>query len=118
MTNKEKESRCICGKICKNWKGLRVHMGRMKCAQKVVNQDTTVIETSTEERSEDNSGKTQEILDQEANHSAQSLLPGEKPGRPVVCEEKRVKVKWPKSNETSQWERLDDDLDKILGPDS
>jgi hypothetical protein len=43
-----------------------------------------------------------------------SLFPQEKPGRPVVCEEKRVKLKWPKSNKTSEWERLDDDLDKIL----
>jgi hypothetical protein len=49
---------------------------RIKSGQKV-NQDTTVIKTSTEERSEHNSGKTQEILDQEANHSAKSLSSGE-----------------------------------------
>ncbi len=55
---------CICGRICKNERGLKIHQGRMRCLR---------AETATQ-CTEATSGKTQEEPGPEATHSAQSLL--------------------------------------------
>lgn len=54
---------CICGKSCKNERGLKIHQGRMRC----------VTAAMTTQRTEVTSGKTQEEPGPEATHSAQSL---------------------------------------------
>ncbi|RXN12199.1 reverse transcriptase [Labeo rohita] len=57
---------CICGKSCKNERGLRIHQGRMRCLKAAV--------TMTQRTEVTTSGKTQEEPGSEATHSAQSLL--------------------------------------------
>ena len=55
---------CICGKSCKNQKGLKIHQGKMKC----------LTAAMTTQRTEVTSGQTQEEPGPDATHSAQSLL--------------------------------------------
>lgn len=54
---------CICGKLCKNQHGLKIHQTRMKC-----------LEWESEvQRTGPGPGETQEEPGQEASHRAQSL---------------------------------------------
>ena len=120
---------CVCGKVCKNSVGVRIHQGRMGCLTK---------KPPTQRKEKSN--KTAEEPDLESHHSVRSLsvegadrtgnncmkLPSEKVvGNPqeVPSPHKdqeettmaaKIKVKWPKASENSMWEQLDEDLDKIL----
>lgn len=55
---------CICSRISKNERGLKIHQGRMRC----------LTAATTTQRTEVTSDKTQEEPGLEATHSAQSLL--------------------------------------------
>lgn len=57
-------TQCICGKICKNERGLKIHQGKMRC----------LTRSTVTQRTEVTSGQMQEELGPEATHSAQSLL--------------------------------------------
>lgn len=60
---------CICGKACKNIRGLRIHQARMRyLTRQVLTQNAEVT-----------SGETQEELGLETNRSAQSLQVSPKP---------------------------------------
>ncbi len=54
---------CVCGKICKNEKGLKIHQSRMKCKERLqASQSTGLVP-----------GETEEEPSPEAPHRAQSL---------------------------------------------
>ena len=106
------ETRCHCGKLCKNSRGLKIHQARAKCRPKSTQEERTV-----------NTGETQEDHSQEEPHSTEDLLPS---GRmqddtPTQTEQPQhgspnqhhEKIKWPPANDKA-WEDLDEDLDKIL----
>ncbi len=63
-------SQCICGKIRKNQRGLRIHQGRMKC----------LAAARTAQRTKVTSGQTEEEPGLEATHSARSLPVSPTPG--------------------------------------
>ena len=66
LTGTTAETKCHCGKVCKNLKGLKIHQARTKCGSGKQQRERTV---NTDETTEDHS--------QEAHHSAEDLLPNE-----------------------------------------
>ena len=54
QSQKESERQCICGKICKNSKGLKILMGRMKCKAKASGNK----QASNEQRTDHEPGET------------------------------------------------------------
>lgn len=54
---------CVCRKVCKNLRGLKIHQAKMKCVQMV--QESQCSGTM--------SGETQEEQGVESNHSALNL---------------------------------------------
>ena len=78
-------SRCICGKTCKNQRGLKIHQSRMKCLEG----------GNREQRAGASPGKTEEVQGPESYHSAQSL----QASVPLTLgKESRKKIKWPPAN--------------------
>ena len=65
---------CRYGKIFKNFKGLRIHQGRMKC----------LLQGDAQERSVLRAGQTQKIVNPESNHSVHDHLPEAQLVEPVV----------------------------------
>lgn len=61
-TNLNNGNVCICGKVCKNQRGLKIHMGKMKCKP---NQSIT--------QRTGQPGETEEEVVQDTNHSDHSL---------------------------------------------
>ena len=94
-------SRCICGKTCKNQRGLKTHQSRMKCLE-VGNR---------EQRAGASPGKTEEVQGQESYHSAQSL----QASVPLILgKESRKKIKWPPANNIGAWLDFDNDICEII----
>ena len=94
-------SRCICGKTCKNQRGLKIHQGQMKCLEGA----------NREQRAGASPGKTEEVQGQESYHSAQSL----QASVPLTLgKESRKKIKWPPANNKGAWQDLDNDICEII----
>ncbi|XP_061733213.1 uncharacterized protein LOC133536595 [Nerophis ophidion] len=93
---------CICGKVCKNRHGLRIHQARMKCMQKVVESQRTGTTP----------GETQEEPGPESPHSARSLQVMQPPEAHRTSEHRRVK--WPQASKEKEWLQFDEDADTIL----
>ena len=93
-------SRCICGKTCKNQRGLKIHQSRMKC-----------LEGGNREQSAGTSpGRTEEVQGQESYHSTQSL----QASVPLTLgKESRKKIKWPPANKGA-WQDFDNDICEII----
>ena len=117
MTGEVAETKCHCGKICKNLRGLRIHQARTKCKNVRHQKERT-----------DNSDKTDEDHSQDSHHSAEDLNPTEaaqddrqdsgEPGPAHVGMEKDLqprkdRVKWPPSND-KQWDIFDEDMEMLL----
>ena len=66
-TTKGSGPTCWCGKTCKNEKGLKIHQSKMGCGARKASTQRTV-----------QTGKTQEAVSQDANHSRDSTA-GELP---------------------------------------
>ncbi len=125
--------RCICGRICKNEHGLKIHQGRMRCL---------TAETTTQ-RTEATSVKTQEEPGPEATHSAQSLLvsptPAASSSPATITQETafldnpqglqsqqaaaittgcapsvKPRIQWPKSSKRVEWQQFDEDVSQVL----
>ena len=115
MTNRqspeESERQCICGKICKNSKGLKIHMGRTKCKAKASGNK----QASNEQCTDHEPGETVENVNPEENHSVQNLQVHDKQqsGKKDL-QARREKIKWPRACDTGKWKTFDDDLEIIL----
>ncbi|KAJ8337956.1 hypothetical protein SKAU_G00369220 [Synaphobranchus kaupii] len=74
---------CVCGKICKNPRGLKIHQAKMKC----------LVRVQLEQCTGSNLGEMQEEPGQESTHSAQNLqVPEVQAPR---TSQHQVWVKWP-----------------------
>ena len=94
-------SRCICGKTCKNQRGLKIHQSRMKCLEG----------RNREQRAGACPGKTEEVQGQESYHSAQSL----QASVPLTLgKESCKKIKWPPANYKGAWKDFDNDICGII----
>ncbi|XP_056097411.1 uncharacterized protein LOC130076370 [Rhinichthys klamathensis goyatoka] len=93
---------CICGKICKNRHGLRIHQAKMKCMQKEVESQRTGTTP----------GETQEEPGPESPHSARSLQVTQPPDAHRTSKHRRVK--WPQASKEKEWRQFDGDADTIL----
>lgn len=94
--------RCICDKVCKNPRSLKIHQARMKCME----QEREV------QRTRFDPGETQEEPGQESPHRARSLH-AEEPSNPCrIVPQKRIK--WPPANSQTLWLQFDEDVSKIL----
>lgn len=100
MTN----ATCICGKLCKYYRGLKIHQARTKCLE----QESEVQHTGLEP------GETQEEPGQEATHRAQSLHIPEPPNPNRVVLQQRIK--WPPAIKWSEWLQFDEDVSNIIQP--
>ncbi|RXN04375.1 reverse transcriptase [Labeo rohita] len=128
---------CICGKSCKNERGLRIHQGRMRCLKAAV--------TTTQRTEVTTSGKTQEEPGLEATHSAQSLLvsptsaashshamlgcpqvtvPSDSSQSPQYQQAAATRtdcgplaqprIQWPQASKKAEWHQFDEDVNQIL----
>ena len=94
-------AKCICGKECKNIRGLKIHQARMKC----------LIGEGQLQRTGVQPGQTREEPSRETHHSAQPLLAPSLP-RPDKVPSKRIK--WPPANDREAWRDFDSDVCSIL----
>ncbi|KAK7915663.1 hypothetical protein WMY93_011424 [Mugilogobius chulae] len=98
----DSSKKCVCGKTCKNQRGLKIHQARMKCLEVEIPAQRTGVQP----------GETQEEPGLELPHRAQNLqVKGTSP--PSMKFEKR-RIKWPAANMSSQWSQFDSDVDQIL----
>ncbi|XP_016087054.1 uncharacterized protein, partial [Sinocyclocheilus grahami] len=88
---------CICGKLCKNHRGLKIHQARMKCLERESEVQRTGLEP----------GETQEEPGQEATHRAQSLHAPEPPNPSRVVQQR---IKWPPASKRSEWLQFEKDV--------
>ncbi|XP_052240804.1 uncharacterized protein LOC127851227 [Dreissena polymorpha] len=108
-------AQCVCGKICKKARGLKIHRSRKGCQPDPEQRQCT-----------DLSGETQEDHSQEEHHSAEDLHESEveqvdKPTRPEHdlgsqgshTDDRLERIKWPAMNE-KQWKEFDEDVDGIV----
>ncbi|XP_035990671.1 uncharacterized protein LOC118562404 [Fundulus heteroclitus] len=93
---------CICGKLCKNHRGLKIHQAKMKC----LDRDNEV------QRSGLVPGETQEEPGQEATHRAQSLHVPQTLNPSRVIPQQRIK--WPPASRRSEWQQFDEDVSNII----
>ena len=111
------ETRCRCGKICKNLKGLRIHQGKSKCGSGRPRDERAA-----------NTGETEENHSQDEHHSAENLYHSEEirnnrqeelgipnPLRAEAdnSQERKERIRWPQTDD-KKWESFDEDMDKIL----
>lgn len=92
---------CICGKLCKNQRGLKIHQGRMKCLER----------GRLEQRTGTRPGKTKERKDQESHHRVQSLQVRVSPSPGM---ESRRRIKWPPAYNKEAWQNFDNDICELL----
>lgn len=93
---------CLCGKICKNEKGLKIHLGKMKCKERLQASQCT----------DQGSGETEEEPGQEAPHSARSLQ--EVSAVPLSRQSETRRIRWPQASKTAEWQKFDLDVDMVL----
>ena len=86
---------CVCGKECKNERGLKIHQTRMKC----------LVQISQMQRTGNVPGETQEVPGPETHHRAQSLHAPD-PMNP----NKSKKIKWPAASAKETWLEFDQDV--------
>lgn len=108
-------AQCVCGKICKNARGLKIHLSRKGCQSDPEQRQCT-----------DLSGETQEDHSQDEHHSAEDLHESEveqidEPTRTEHdlgsqgsrTDDRLERIKWPAMND-KQWKEFDEDVDGIL----
>ncbi|XP_075304756.1 retrovirus-related Pol polyprotein from type-1 retrotransposable element R2 [Odontesthes bonariensis] len=93
---------CLCGKVCKNPHGLKIHQTKMKCLT-----GTQVVQRTGPVPSE-----TQEEPGQESTHSAQTLHAPQVLPRFKHFEHRWVM--WPAASKEREWLQFDEDLDQVL----
>ena len=116
------ETKCPCGKICKNIRGLKIHQARSRCGSVTTQTQRTV-----------STGETQEEPRQETTHSARSLSASESPQDTIgelmdalglqasqtsqghhAGMQRRARISWPKLEDDAAWGNFDADVSNIL----
>ena len=92
-------SKCVCGKTCKNLRGLKIHQGRMKC----------LMGGRQEQRTGQDLDQTQEKQGQEVHHRTQSLHANVAPKSTSTT----TNIKCPPSNSIGDWQNFDKDVCEI-----
>ncbi len=92
-------SKCVCGKTCKNLRGLKIHQCRMKC----------LMGGRQEQRTGQDPDQTQEKQGQEVHHRTQSLHANVAPKSTSTT----TNIKWPPSNSIGDWQNFDKDVCEI-----
>ena len=90
-------SRCICGKTCKNQRGLKIHQSRMKCLEGVTGSNVKVQPLVKRRRCRDRSIQ-----------SLQASVPL------ILGKESRKKIKWPPGNNKGAWQDFDNEICEII----
>lgn len=94
--------RCMCGKICKNKRGLKIHQAKTKCSEGIGATQRTGVQP----------GETKEGPGPESPHSARNLQVSST--NPMNIKSKRRWIKWPAATMKSLWNQFDNDVDQIL----
>lgn len=90
----------MCGMICKNEKGLKIHQTKMKCKERLQAPQCTGLAP----------GETEEEQGQEAPHRAQSLQVVQTV--PSNRQSEKRRIRWPQASKTAEWQTFDEDADK------
>ena len=129
MENDQDQIQCRCGKVCKNKKGLAVHLARSKCKMiqpRITEMRVEVEEVTRAEQRTEYSGETEENMSQEAHHSAQVLLATQGQEDTPLEEiqqvrrarkeipDRKERIKWPKARDSQDWKKFEEDLEMIL----
>ncbi|KAL1258987.1 hypothetical protein QQF64_009564 [Cirrhinus molitorella] len=104
---------CICGKVCKNHKGLKIHQAKMACLRRnqveqrsgMVNGATVLVAPTAEP------GEMEEEQGPESPHSTRNLQATQVP--PLGRKSEQQRVMWPAAN-NKEWVKLDEDVDECL----
>ena len=89
-----------CGKVFKTHRGLRIHQGKV-CRKK----------DALQRRSTDR--QTESLIPPENNHSGNDSTHGQTNAE-ISIGERKPKVKWPKANQTAEYNRFDEEVNKRL----
>ena len=89
-----------CGKVFETHQGLRIHQGKV-CRKK----------GARERRSTDR--QTESLIPPENNHSGNDSTQGQMNAE-ISIGERKPKVKWPKANQTAEYNRFDEEVNKRL----
>ncbi|RXN24139.1 reverse transcriptase [Labeo rohita] len=96
---------CMCGKSCKNLKGLKIHQTKMGCMRREqAEQRTEAVQSMAP-------GETEEEQDPESTHSVQNFQAQRAP--PNNPSEHR-RVLWPAAHKETEWRQFDEDVDGAL----
>ena len=104
---------CICGKVCKNPRGLKIHQTKMACLGKeqVKRRSGTAADATVPVVPIAEPGQTEEEPGPESPHSTRNLQATQVPPSSRISEHRRVK--WPVAN-SKEWTKLDEDVDQSL----
>lgn len=102
-----------CGRIFKNYRGLRIHQGKTKCLANLQHCSNIPV-----------GRKTEDIQEQEAHHSFQEVHAEEEPSQQEKGQKqdrcctpsnmpRKARLKLPAAN-SKEWQNLDEDLEQIL----
>ena len=99
LNKQSSNSICPCRKICKNIRSLKIHQARIKCQ----------VEKTQMQHAGVSPGEMQEVQDQEAHHSAQSI-------QAEVIETLTAfkKIKWPTTANKNAWHDFNTSIGKIV----
>lgn len=114
---------CSCGKICKNERGLKIHMGHMGCPpiQNLVHRIGKPCK-SKENTGQETHHRARDLLVQDEGEQAAQSSPikNKDTDEPVmtpqniVSSERKKRIKWPKTSDQQVWRKFDEDVDMIL----
>ncbi|XP_061896833.1 uncharacterized protein LOC133645919 [Entelurus aequoreus] len=104
---------CICGKVCKNSRGLKIHQTKMACLgrEQVKRRSETAADATVPVVPAAEPGQTEEEPGPESPHSTRNLQATRFPPPSRKSEHRRVK--WPVAN-SKEWTKLDEDVDEAL----
>lgn len=92
----------MCGKICKNEKGLKIHQTKMRCKERLLAPQCTGVEPA----------ETEEELGPESPHTAQSLQVVQTV--PLNRHSEKRRIRWPQASRMAEWQKFDKDVNRVL----
>ena len=95
------ETTCICGKTCKNQRGLKIHQGKMKCTGRSEQTRRIGVPPS----------QTEEEQGPVSTHSAQHH---QAPAQSLPDKVITKRIKWPPANNKNAWREFDEDVCELI----
>lgn len=96
------KSSCICGKVCKNERGLKIHQALMKC----------LVQEMVAQRTGSKPSETQEEPGPEVRHRVLNL---QVPSSPIISRvSQQLQIKWPPAKQHKLWQQFDEDTARII----